>query len=73
MCSCTVSFSEFQEYEKPILEVITSPKSHIRAVFRETREILNHHKMFQIELSDTARKWDEQEKIGDIFTASVSI
>ncbi|XP_076451656.1 rho guanine nucleotide exchange factor 10-like protein [Babylonia areolata] len=61
-----------QEYERSILEVISSPKSHVRSVFREAKEILNHHKMFQIELSDTVQKWDSQEKIGDIFTASFS-
>lgn len=61
-----------QEYEKPILEVIQNPKAYVRIVFRETREILNHHKMFQIELSETVKRWDTEEKIGDIFTASFS-
>ncbi|KAL8623740.1 hypothetical protein ACOMHN_040086 [Nucella lapillus] len=60
------------EYEKAILEVIPNPKSYVRAVLREAKEILNHHKMFQIELADTVRKWDAQEKIGAIFTASFS-
>ncbi|KAK7094017.1 hypothetical protein V1264_007693 [Littorina saxatilis] len=61
-----------QEYEKQILEVIPHPKAHVRSVFRESREILNHHKMFQIQLSDTVRSWDKDGMIGDIFTASFS-
>lgn len=61
----------FQEYKKPILELINHPKSHIRIVFKEAEEILTHHKMFQIELSETVKKWDEEERIGHIFTASV--
>lgn len=61
-----------QEYEKPVLEVIVHPKSHTRVVFKEAREILNHHKMFQIELSESVRNWHMDERIGDIFTASFS-
>ncbi|XP_025078987.1 rho guanine nucleotide exchange factor 10-like protein isoform X1 [Pomacea canaliculata] len=60
------------EYKKPILELINHPKSHIRIVFKEAEEILTHHKMFQIELSETVKKWDEEERIGHIFTASFS-
>ena len=28
--------------------------------------------MFQIELAESVKNWDRDEKIGDIFTASVS-
>ena len=41
-------------------------------MFMEMREIISHHKMFQIELAENVKNWDKDEKIGDIFTASVS-
>ncbi len=56
-----------------IFEHVANPRSQVRAVFKEAHQLLSHHKMFQIELADRARKWNEQEKIGDIFTASVRV
>ncbi|CAG5115124.1 unnamed protein product, partial [Candidula unifasciata] len=61
-----------KDYEKTLLEFIPQPKSHVRRVFSKMREIIGHHKMFQIELSERVKLWDEEEKIGDIFTASFS-
>ncbi|XP_059179092.1 rho guanine nucleotide exchange factor 10-like protein [Physella acuta] len=61
-----------QEYEKPVLEYIHNSKSRLKPVFGAMKAIINHHKMFQIELSESVKKWDEEEKIGDIFTASFS-
>jgi len=46
-------------------------KDSIRTMFHKVREILQCHKMFQIELTEVARVWDSEEKIGDVFTASV--
>ncbi|GFN92550.1 rho guanine nucleotide exchange factor 10 [Plakobranchus ocellatus] len=61
-----------KDYERALLEFIPGPKSSLRPVFREMREIICHHKMFQIELAEAVKNWDHDEKIGDIFTASFS-
>ncbi|XP_067659618.1 rho guanine nucleotide exchange factor 10-like protein [Haliotis asinina] len=61
-----------EDYMKVILENIASPRSHVKIVFSEAEQILSHHKMFQIELADRVQKWDQEGKIGDIFTASFS-
>ncbi|XP_055863526.1 rho guanine nucleotide exchange factor 10-like protein isoform X2 [Biomphalaria glabrata] len=61
-----------KDYEKTVLDFIPNSKSKLKHVFAQTRDIVSHHKMFQIELSEIARKWDEEEKIGDTFTASFS-
>ncbi|KAH9514114.1 Rho guanine nucleotide exchange factor 10 [Bulinus truncatus] len=61
-----------KDYEKPILEYIPNSKLKLKHVFSQLRDIISHHKMFQIELSEIARNWDEDEKIGDTFTASFS-
>ncbi|XP_041377385.1 rho guanine nucleotide exchange factor 10-like protein [Gigantopelta aegis] len=61
-----------QDYEKTVLSHVAGMKSHARIVFLETHQLLSHHKMFQIELSDKVARWDVDEKIGDIFTASFS-
>ena len=37
------------------------------------RDILQCHNMFHIELAEYIRVWDLDEKIGNVFTASVSI
>lgn len=42
-------------------------------VLKKIEEIARHHKMFQIELADKVKKWDEKEEIGGIFAASVSL
>ncbi|ESO89956.1 hypothetical protein LOTGIDRAFT_234067 [Lottia gigantea] len=59
-------------YESVVLDLLGGVKSNTRTVFKESREILSHHQMFQIEMADRVKKWDEDEKIGDIFTASFS-
>jgi len=41
-------------------------------IFHKVRDILQCHTMFHIELSEAVKVWDAQEKIGTIFTASVS-
>jgi Rho guanine nucleotide exchange factor 10 len=62
-----------QDYEKPLID--SKPRlistSAIRAIFHKVRDILQCHNMFDIELSEAARLWDEEEKIGNVFTASV--
>ncbi|RUS71131.1 hypothetical protein EGW08_021110 [Elysia chlorotica] len=61
-----------KDYERAILEFIPGLKSSLRPVFTAMREIVSHHKMFQIELAESVKNWDRNEKIGDIFTASFS-
>lgn len=61
-----------KDYMKVVTENIASPRSYVKTVFAEAEQILSHHKMFQIELADRVRKWDQEGKIGDIFTASVT-
>ncbi|XP_035829143.1 rho guanine nucleotide exchange factor 10-like protein [Aplysia californica] len=61
-----------KQYRGPILSFLPQPKSALRPVFAELNEIITHHKMFQIELAEAVRRWDMEEKIGDIFTASFS-
>lgn len=61
-----------KEYEKTVLEFIHNSKSRLKHVFAPMRDIISHHKMFQIEMSESARKWNEEDKIGDTFTASFS-
>ncbi|XP_071109851.1 rho guanine nucleotide exchange factor 10-like protein [Haliotis cracherodii] len=61
-----------EDYMKVVMENIASPRSQVKTVFAEAEQILSHHKMFQIELADRVRKWDQEGKIGDIFTASFS-
>jgi hypothetical protein len=60
------------DYEKTVLEYISQPKSYARLVFLKMKEIIFHHKMFQIELAECVKVWDQNEKIGDIFTGSFS-
>ncbi|GFS22585.1 rho guanine nucleotide exchange factor 10 [Elysia marginata] len=61
-----------KDFERAILGFIPGLKSSLRPVFMEMREIISHHKMFQIELAESVKNWDRDEKIGDIFTASFS-
>ncbi len=64
----------FQDYEKPLCQAnprILS-KASIRVIFYKVRHILQCHEMFHIELAEHVRLWDEEEKIGNVFTASVS-
>jgi hypothetical protein len=62
-----------QDYEKPLIDskphLIST--SAIRAIFHKVRDILQCHNMFDIELSEAAKAWDAEEKIGNVFTASV--
>ena len=65
--------SMYQEYEKPLLtakhEIIN--RKAIRLIFYKVRDILQCHNMFHIELAECVRVWDDEETIGNIFTASV--
>lgn len=60
-------------YQKPLLQTysLETREPKVKDVFHKTQEILNYHLMFQIELSDCVKKYDKEEKIGDIFVASV--
>ena len=40
-------------------------------IFHKVRDILHCHSMFDIELSEAVTLWDAEEKVGNIFTASV--
>ncbi|XP_033763685.1 rho guanine nucleotide exchange factor 10-like [Pecten maximus] len=61
-------------YKKPLLYSygLEAKESKVKDVFNKTQEILNYHLMFQLELAECVKNWDETEKIGDIFTASFS-
>lgn len=63
----------WQEYEKPLLDERSHilSKSTVKTVFYKIRDILQCHNMFHIELSEHIKTWDEDERIGNIFTASV--
>lgn len=54
-----------------MLNVFGFHNSPLRIVLKKSRDILSHHKIFQIELAEKVAKWDEEEKIGNIFTATV--
>uniref|UniRef100_A0A673KI01 Rho guanine nucleotide exchange factor 10-like protein n=1 Tax=Sinocyclocheilus rhinocerous TaxID=307959 RepID=A0A673KI01_9TELE len=63
------------EYKKPLMEAeprILSLKK-IQPVFYRLKEILQCHSMFQIALASRVAEWDNTEKIGDLFVASVHI
>lgn len=62
-----------QDYRNPLLEmepkVLSARKC--QAVFFRLKEILQCHSMFQIALASRVAEWDSNEKIGDLFVASV--
>jgi len=63
-----------QDYEKPLLDPkcrLISKRS-VHMIFHKVRDILQYHNMFNIELSAAVKAWDAEEKIGSVFTASVS-
>eukprot|EP00106_Octopus_bimaculoides_P008662 XP_014776104.1 PREDICTED: rho guanine nucleotide exchange factor 10-like [Octopus bimaculoides] len=60
------------DYETPILEAVDSQKSKVKSSLKKLREILNYHRMFQIELANRVNDWQEENIIGDIFIASFS-
>lgn len=51
---------------------ILSPRK-IRPIFYRVKEITQCHSMFQIALASRVAEWDSNEKIGDLFVASVSV
>ncbi|XP_069119605.1 rho guanine nucleotide exchange factor 10-like isoform X2 [Argopecten irradians] len=61
-------------FKRPLLYSygLEAKESKVKDVFNKTQEILNYHLMFQLELAECVKNWDETEKIGDIFTASFS-
>uniref|UniRef100_A0A8C0UXX0 Rho guanine nucleotide exchange factor 10 like n=1 Tax=Cyanistes caeruleus TaxID=156563 RepID=A0A8C0UXX0_CYACU len=62
-----------QDYRNPLLEmepkVLSARKCQV--VFFRLKEILQCHSMFQIALASRVSEWDSNEKIGDLFVASV--
>ena len=63
-----------QDYEKPLLDAKPQilSRATIKTIFHKVKDILQCHNMFQIELSETIKVWDDEEKIGNVFNASVS-
>lgn len=41
-------------------------------MFHRVEQILQCHNIFGIALTQCVRQWDQEEKIGDVFVASVS-
>lgn len=41
-------------------------------MFHRVPEILQCHTLFRIALAEAIRKWDDEEKIGDVFVATFS-
>jgi Rho guanine nucleotide exchange factor 10 len=64
----------WQEYKKPLECSHPAMLSHskISTVFHRVPEILQCHSLFRIALAEYIRKWDTDEKIGDVFVASFS-
>ena len=62
-----------QDYEQPLLQLkpLLLSRSAIKVIFYKVKEILHCHSLFNIELAEHVRAWDEEEKLGTVFTASV--
>lgn len=75
MCAVCENQPHFvsQEYQKPLLEQswILSHKKVLQ-IFYRVQEIHQCHSMFQIALASRVSEWDQNERIGDLFVASVS-
>lgn len=69
---CFVIF--LKEYKKPLEE--SNPPilgaNKISTLFHRLPEILQCHTLFRLALSECARTWDKEEKIGDVFVANFS-
>ncbi|CAH1774827.1 unnamed protein product [Owenia fusiformis] len=63
-----------EEYLTPLEQSKPSILSSntLKCIFYKIRGVLHCHNMFQIELAETVKKWDEDETIGNVFTASFS-
>ncbi|GAB1608563.1 rho guanine nucleotide exchange factor 10-like isoform X2 [Argonauta hians] len=61
-----------RDYETTILEAVDLQKSKVKSSLKKLREILNYHRMFQIELANRVNDWKEENMIGDVFIASFS-
>ncbi|KAJ8305074.1 hypothetical protein KUTeg_017373, partial [Tegillarca granosa] len=59
-----------KEYKEPLMVTYGLKGTKVGIVMKKIEEIARHHKMFQIELADKVKKWDEKEEIGGIFAAS---
>jgi len=46
--------------------------SKISTIFHRLPEILQCHSLFRIALAECVRRWDADEKLGDVFVASFS-
>jgi len=62
-----------QDYERPLLQMKSPLLSRhtVRVIFYKVKDILHCHSMFNIELAEHIRMWDEMEQLGNVFTASV--
>ena len=54
--------------QPPVIE-----QKHVRVIFHKVRDIIQCHLLFHGELYNVAESWDEEEKVGDVFIASVSL
>lgn len=63
-----------KDYQKPLIDskpaILT--ESEIDSIFSCIPQIYKIHQMFQIELRNATKSWDENERIGDVFTGAVS-
>ncbi|KAK0160358.1 hypothetical protein PV328_007776 [Microctonus aethiopoides] len=62
------------EYKKPLEESLPPilSQTKITTLFHRLPEILQCHTLFGIALAESARLWDKDEKLGDLFVASFS-
>ncbi|XP_064610358.1 rho guanine nucleotide exchange factor 10-like protein [Liolophura sinensis] len=60
------------DFKEPLLEIPSLQRGKVRVELVKAKDILQYHRMFQIELAEQVKMWHAQEKIGDVFTASFS-
>lgn len=61
-----------QEYKEPLLTTYGLQGSIVDVILSKAEQILDIHKMFQIELADKVKNWDKEEEIGTCFIGFVS-
>ncbi|XP_052082566.1 rho guanine nucleotide exchange factor 10-like isoform X2 [Mytilus californianus] len=56
-----------EEYKDPLLTTYGLQGSVVDVILCKAEQILDIHKMFQIELADKVKNWDKEEEIGNTF------
>ncbi|XP_063410363.1 rho guanine nucleotide exchange factor 10-like protein [Mytilus trossulus] len=56
-----------EEYKEPLLTTYGLQGSIVDVILSKAEQILDIHKMFQIELADKVKNWDKEEEIGTCF------